>query len=199
MAFLQIYYGYGAKYHVRSDYEVLVHSRLITPCHLHYLQSRCHCVDQQHRREAESNDMSHDVSMHTDIMLSIHSRKHIRCISRRGDFGPIFREKKCAYTPENTVPVHVLWNLAPRGLMQGGLLTIVWLRVRVDLFINETLALLREHKNAERDFYIFLAFTTPHAGDVGSVRHINTTRYIIKLCITTSMLKTSLDSATNGT
>ncbi|XP_065191456.1 steryl-sulfatase-like [Sycon ciliatum] len=37
-----------------------------------------------------------------------------------------------------------------------------------DLFINETLALLREHKNAERDFYIFLAFTTPHAGDVGS-------------------------------
>ena len=32
MAFLQIYYGYGAKYHVRSDYEVLVHHRLLQRC-----------------------------------------------------------------------------------------------------------------------------------------------------------------------
>ena len=32
-------------------------------------------------------------------MLSIHSRKHIRCISRRGDFGPIFSEKKCGLYP----------------------------------------------------------------------------------------------------
>ena len=27
-------------------------------------------VDQQHRREAELNDMSHDVSMHTDVSLA---------------------------------------------------------------------------------------------------------------------------------
>ena len=32
-------------------------------------------------------------------MLSIHSPKHIRCISRRGDFGPIFRQKKCGLYP----------------------------------------------------------------------------------------------------
>ena len=32
-------------------------------------------------------------------MLSIHSRKYIRCISRKGDFGPIFSEKKCGLYP----------------------------------------------------------------------------------------------------
>ena len=30
--FYKIYYGYGAKYHVRSDYEVLVHHRLLQRC-----------------------------------------------------------------------------------------------------------------------------------------------------------------------
>ena len=84
MAFLQIYYGYGGKYHVRSDYEVLVHHRLLQRCWCiavlttdHSMSSALHVfslaatdVDQQHRREAESNDMSHDVSMHTDVCLA---------------------------------------------------------------------------------------------------------------------------------
>lgn len=43
----------------------------------------------------------------------------------------------------------------------------------LDAFINETLSLLSDMANQTKPFYLFLSFTTPHAGAVGSVHKLN--------------------------
>ena len=120
MAFLQIYYGYGAKYHVRSDYEVLVHHRLLQRCWCiavlttdHSMSSALSSVSLPlmliSNTGAKLSRMACHMTSACILMYAKHSFAQAYSVYKpQGAILVRFLANKgAAYTPENTVPCKV--------------------------------------------------------------------------------------------